>query len=265
MTVSTSDNLELSNNVGNRTKINTKTTGNGRLGLLILGVGIISTLSLVTNIFLGILSLGNNASQNMIQLSSGETITAKAVSTNERSPIVIKSFVKRIYTGLYTMDGYLPRSSLADVKNPIPDPGIPINGNEQKVTSAAWEASFGMDLKLRKEILKELGKITPNSVFKQQKSVVFVAHHIGEPIPIPDKPGNWTVNLISTLVAFQAGEPIGEVIPNNKKIYIRAVIPPQYKEFTNPVAEIIANIRSSGLEIYQATDLTKEELEQASF
>ena len=94
--------------------------------------------------------------------------------------------------------------------------------------------------------------------------MVFVPNYIGEPVSIPGKPGYWTINLVSTLVAFEAGEQLGEVIPNNKKIYIRAVIPPDYKEFTTPVAQIIANVRASGLEIYHITDLTREELEQST-
>jgi hypothetical protein len=94
--------------------------------------------------------------------------------------------------------------------------------------------------------------------------VVFVPNYIGEPIADPEKPGYWTVNLVSTLIAFEGKDRLGDVIPNNKKLYIRAVKAPKYEEFSNPVAQIVADVRQSGLEIYHIGDLSREELEKSA-
>lgn len=246
-------------------KLDTKSSSNARLGLLVAGVGIIGLLNLATSFLFGAMSLGNSGSQNMVQLADGKTVQAKTASRTERNPIVIRTFVERMMTGLYTMDGYLPRTSIEETNNPKPDPGIAIKGGFGRVTTSAWEISFGLEPKLRKEILEELAGITPKSVLKQKKSIVFIPNYIGDPIPVEGKPGYWTVNLVSTLIAFENGEQLGDVIPLNKKIYLRAVTPPVYREFTNPVTQLAAEIRASGLEIYFMSDLEQEELEQGNW
>lgn len=245
------------------TKLDTKTTGKGKLGLLVLGVGLISLLNLATTFTFG-MAKSSSSSQTMIQLANGETVTAKKVSNTKRTPEVIKNFSEKIITGIYTNDGYLPRTSIEEANNPQKDEGIDIEGTNKKVPTGAWYMSMGLEPQLRKEVLQELAKATPQSTFKQERSLVFVPNYIGEPIADPEKPGYWTVNLVSTLIAFEGKDRLGDVIPNNKKLYIRAVKAPKYEEFSNPVAQIVADVRQSGLEIYHIGDLSREELEKSA-
>lgn len=248
-----------------RTKLDIKPQTNKKLGLLIVAVGLLTLVNIGISGFLGLANLlGSSSDRNLVQLENGKTIRAKEVSSSYRQPQTIKNFIEQIYTGLYTSDGYLPRLTLDDAVNPQPDPGIEIEGQDgRKVATGTWEASFGLEPKLRQETLAKLAEALPQSVFKQQKSLAIIINHIGEPIPIEGKPGHWKVNLVSTLIAFQDGQQLGKVIPNNKRIYIRAVKPPQYGEFKNPLTEVIAHVRQSGLEIYNARDLTKADLEQS--
>lgn len=248
-----------------RAKLDSKPKGNGRLGLLVL----VSIILLLVNIFIssifGIASLSTSQS-NFVQLSNGSTVEVEAVSATERSPEVIRSFVEQIYTGLHTWDGYLALDSTGERQ---PDPGVEIEGTEDnnrrgRISTNSFESSYGLSLELRKQMLPVLAGITPQSVFEQKKAVLFVPTYIGEPIAIPDKPGHWSVNLVSSLVALEDGQQLGNVIPLNKKLYVRSVTRPKYPaEFSNPVAEIIAEVRKAGLEIYSVHDLTITELEKS--
>lgn len=246
-----------------RERLDTKPKGTGKLGLITVGVGILSLVNIAATGMFGVANLASGSSSNFVQLNSGETVEVKKVNSQHREPENIITFVDKIYTGFYTSSGYMPVVDARDINNPVKDPGVEINGAEGKrVATGTWEASLAFEPKLRQELLVEIAKVTPQSIFEQKKSIVFLPSYIGQPIPVADKPGHWTVNLVSTLIPLQNGKQLGKVIPNNKKIYVRAVRTPQYDEFTSSTAEIIAKARKAGLEIYHQHELNINELQK---
>ena len=251
-----------------RQKLEINHKSNARLGLLLAGVGLIGIFNLFLTGFMGVLTISQAGSETLVQLNNGETITAKPTDNLHRTPEVIANFAEETISDLFSFTGYLPLKTAEAALNPQEDPGILIEETNQKVATSTYHASFRLEPQLRKELLIELSKITPQDVFGKGKRVLLVPNYVGKPLPIEDQPGHWTVNVVSTLIAFQGEDPIGEVIPHNKKVYLRAVNPPRYQ--VNPEAQnsdvfqIIAEARQAGLEIYNMPDLNIEELKNST-
>ncbi|MGB5636978.1 MAG: hypothetical protein WBM86_29930, partial [Waterburya sp.] len=81
----------------NRTKLDSKPKGNGRLGLLVLIVIALLLINIFVSSIFGIASLSSSQS-NFIQLNNGATVQAKPVPLTDRSPEVIQAFVEQVYT-----------------------------------------------------------------------------------------------------------------------------------------------------------------------
>ncbi|MGB3761282.1 MAG: hypothetical protein WBA07_33725, partial [Rivularia sp. (in: cyanobacteria)] len=62
------------------------------------------------------------------------------------------------------------------------------------------------------------------------------------------------------LNVFDQTNNLGEVIPFNKEIFVRAVVAPYSPVNTSNLAEVIYQVRASGLEIYAMRDLSEENL-----
>ena len=103
-----------------------------------------------------------------------------------------------------------------------------------------------------------LADITPSGVFKGRTQVVFVAQYFQQPVLIEE--GKWKVKIVANLTIFDESNKLGEVIPFNKEIFVRAVEAPSSPSKIDGLAAIVYQVRSSGLEIYAIRDLPQENL-----
>jgi hypothetical protein len=100
--------------------------------------------------------------------------------------------------------------------------------------------------------------MTPQGVFKGTTQVVLIPLSIQSPIKIGE--GKWKVKMIANLNVFDQSNSMGEVIPFNKEIFVRAVFAPSEPVNTSNLAAVIYQVRASGLEIYAMRDLQAENL-----
>ena len=217
---------------------------------------------------------------SLVQLSNGQAINVSAIGSSERSAETIARFTLDIFSSMMTWTGHLKDS---DNNRVVEDPGVIIKelGNK-KIATAAWEASLALSSDFHEQFLIYLADITPNQIFDDKIDIIFVPGVPQEEIqqPIQIKKGHWQVNLVAQLLVIRHKR-IQSRIPFNKKIYLRAVIPPTYltvpkkqsiessgKEFSpkgeyrknytpaqKEVAQTLAQIRQAGLEIYRIEDL----------
>ena len=244
-------------------KLETQTTtvAPQRLVILTLINSSISTISIFLILLIGInvVRLANKPIPSQVQLTDGSVIRTKTVDSYQREPEVIKEFTSKILTGLFTWNGYLPATTPEEATNPQPDPGVRVDN--QKIATSTYEASLALDPQLRTPFLKNLSKIIPQTVFTNNKQIIFVASYISEPIAIKGKRGEWKVNVVANVLAFENGQSLDKAIPMNKQVFLKAVRPPKYDpEFSNPLAQKIAEYRQAGLEITEIRELTENDL-----
>lgn len=203
-------------------------------------------------------SLSKKPVPTLVQLSSGEAITATALGSKERSPEVITKFVSRTLRMLMSWSGTIPGDN--DTAKPLPDSGvnIQVGAVRSKVTTSTYQAAFAISEDFRKEFLAELGKLTPNSVFGGTVKVVFVPLEIQKPILI--EPGKWKVIVIANLLVIDQSDITGKAIPFNKEIYLRAVEAPEFQPGLTGIVLAVQQMRASGLEIYAIRDLIKDDI-----
>ena len=197
----------------------------------------------------------------LVELQNGDSVKVAPIDNQERTPQAIIHFVSSTFTLMMNWSGTIPDiNSNSGTTKPKPDPGVNIGsgrGEEGKVSFVAWEASYTLSSDFRKEFLELLSQMTPSGVFQQKTQVVFVPLSIQQPIQI--SPGKWKVKMVSNLNVFDTRSNIGEVIPFNKEIFVRAVEAPK-KSPTKGLSSLIYHIRESGLEIYAIRDLKEENL-----
>lgn len=201
-----------------------------------------------------------NEIPSLIQLSSGETIYAKAVEPAERSDETIKQFVSDSFVGMFNWDGLIQKNNEQGKLIVETDPGVEIKGldNEptRKITSRAYEAAFALSDRVgfRAAFLRRLSQMTDPEVFSGNMRVALIPHYISPPRKIRD--GKWEIDFQSTLVTFRKLDNAGNGIALNKTVTVEAVTTPQKPpEDTTELALKIYKIRKSGLEITQIVDL----------
>ncbi|MBE9052754.1 hypothetical protein IQ243_20465 [Nostocales cyanobacterium LEGE 11386] len=194
----------------------------------------------------------------LIQLSSGETINAKAVAPTERSSEVIKKFVSDTFIRMFNWDGII--QTFNEKGEPITkqDPGVEIREGSKtgRVTAKAYDASFAITEKenFRGAFLRKLAQMTPNGVFSGDAQVSLIPRFISEPRKLKD--GKWEIDLVATLVTFSRSNNDGKGIAFNKTITVEAITTLQSPpEETTDLAKKIYAARQSGLEITQIIDL----------
>ncbi|MCG6138321.1 MAG: hypothetical protein MET45_27480 [Nostoc sp. LLA-1] len=227
----------------------------GIITLTAFGFAVLSLLIQLVN-YGAIKRLGNQEIPTLIQLSSGETIDAKAVAPTERSNEVIKKFVSDTFIRLFSWDGLVQTFNERGEPITKPDDGISIKDGRNKVSTKAYDAAFAITEKedFRGAFLRKLAEMTPDSVFNGSSQVSLIPRFISEPRKLRD--GRWEVDLIATLVTFSRNNNAGEGIPFNKTITVEAVTTPQnLPNGTTELASKIYQARKSGLEITQIVDL----------
>jgi hypothetical protein len=191
----------------------------------------------------------------LVQLESGSAVKVAPLGNRDRTPQVISRFVSDTMTLMMNWSGNLPPNTVEESAKPKPDKGINIGERGlrgSKVTSVAWQASYALSEDFRKEFLKMLASMTPAGVFKGSTQVVLVPLSIQSPIKIEE--GKWKVKMIANLTVFDRGNNLGEVIPFNKEIFVRAVEAPESPGNITGLAAVIYQVRASGLEIYAIRD-----------
>ncbi|MBW4689216.1 MAG: hypothetical protein KME40_30010 [Komarekiella atlantica HA4396-MV6] len=234
-------------------------TGIGLLCTAAFSMALISLLLQILN-YGATRSLVKNQMPSLVQLSSGETISAIAVDPTERSSEVIKKFVSDSFIRMFSWDGLLQTFNEKGEAITKPDPGVEVSGGKlnklYRVTTKAHEAAFALSEKqnFRAAFLQKLATMTKTNVFSGDMQVSLIPRFISEPRKIRD--GQWEVDLVATLVTFQKRENAGSGISFNKTVTVESITTAQAppKDITDLAKKIYA-IRAPGLEITQVVDL----------
>ncbi len=225
----------------------------------ILGLTALNSLGLIALIG-AYASLASQKPPTLVQLVGGKAITAIAVENKARSPEIVKQFVTQQILALMTWTGELPSDGTQNSK-PVLDPGVEVTsgqGLKKKITTIAWQASFGFSEDFRKGLLSSIAELTPMEVFSGGSKVILVPQSITAPEEI--EKGKWKVNLVANLVTFSPSNQVGESVPFNKEIFVQAIDIPNLKSDASPLEQAIFKVRASGLEIYAMRDLTRVDL-----
>ena len=198
---------------------------------------------------------------SLVQLETGKAIQVSPLGNTERTPQVVSRFVSDTMILMMNWSGTLPPTTVEENAKPLQDKGVDMverGSRGSKVTSGAWQASYALSEDFRKEFLQKLASMTPQGVFKGTTQVVLIPLSIESPTKIEE--GKWKVKMIANLNVFDQTNNLGEVIPFNKEIFVRAVVAPESPVNTSSLATVIYQVRASGLEIYAIRDLQAENL-----
>ncbi len=198
---------------------------------------------------------------SLVQLETGKAIQVAALGNRDRTKQVISRFVSDTMTLMMNWSGTLPPDTVEENAKPLQDKGVDIGQHESrgsKVPLGAWQASYALSSDFRSEFLKKLASMTPPGVFKGTTQVVLIPLSIQSPTKIEE--GKWKVKMIANLNVFDQTNNLGEVIPFNQEIFVRAVVAPSSPINISNLAEVIYQVRASGLEIYAMRDLSEENL-----
>ncbi|MGD2184388.1 hypothetical protein [Lusitaniella coriacea] len=227
-----------------------------------LGLLAVATLSLHVLLAVGLFLLYGSYARlverpapSLVQLSDGTAIEVAPLGSRERTPEVVKRFAVDALTLMMNWSGTLPAQNAEEVARPQPDPGIELTefSGRQKVTTAAWQGSFALSEDFRPTFLLALAEMTPPQVFGGEMEVALMPLQVGEPLKIAE--GRWKLSMVANLMVFARGKNLGDVIPFNKEIFVRATEAPRIGASSGSYARQIAAIRASGLEIYRMSEL----------
>lgn len=211
---------------------------------------------IVTITFGKIDRIANSKTPNLVELLDGTTARTFPVAYNERSPLVISTFVGKTLVSLMSWNSVLQTSnadSFDAVLKPQLDEGVQVG--ERKVTTNTWAAGFALSEDFRAAFLSELAKLTPTDVFTGKTQSLLMVRQLSQPQKIRE--GMWKQNLVSNLVIFENGKPIGRAIPFNKTIFVRAVDTPLLPKNASELQTTAYKARRDGLEIYKIQELAQ--------
>jgi hypothetical protein len=218
-------------------------------------------------------TIANKPMPTLVQTVNGKTMEIKAFDGKVRSERAIQDFTVKTLTNLFTWRVYLIPSNQDEMRSPKADPGVAIESDgtaNLKLPSPVWGASFAISDDFRKDFLgKQLAPlITTLKVLQGSSEVAFVPVSIQDPIEIKtNKPDEklWKVKIVANLAVRTAVNVPETLVPFNKDVYIRAVIPPIMPDVSRldsktDLQAVTAIARSAGLEIYGMEDFSKEDL-----
>lgn len=224
-----------------------------------LGLQAINTLFLLL-VTIGLFCIAFKPAPNLVELTDGKAVQVTAQDHLKRNNETIHRFISDFINLMFSWTGTLPPDSIEAAKAPLPDPGVALNRTKDntKIATSAYQAAFALSEDFRKPFLESVADITPQELFAVNRTngifptqVLPIIKYISD--PIPSKPGVWTVNIIANLAIFNDQNKLGKVIPFNKEISLRAVIPP-LKPGESQLEKEIFNIRKAGLEIFAIRD-----------
>jgi hypothetical protein len=253
-----------------RARSNAKLSSTDSLGFYIMtsvGIGIVNLLGILM-LWVSYNGLANRPTPALVQLADGKTIKVATLDDNQRTPQVIKDFASLTMTKMFTWRGILPPEKPEDLSNPKPDLGIEIpdkqGGKTLKVPTLAWRTSFALSSDFQNSFLRVLGGMAEQVRALDTKSETGLEIlNIGDPVSTGT--GTWRVPIVANLVMIKRGiNNLPTRIGFNKDIYIRTVPVPHLVDDGNSskkqVAELIAESRAAGMEIFAIRDYERQDL-----
>jgi hypothetical protein len=233
----------------------------GTLGFFVLvsmGLHAVSTLGILL-LFGAFIGLSQKAPPSLVQLEGGKAIITEAIDSRERTPAVIQKFTQDSLTLLMSASGKLPSP---DGKSQPVDSGVEVNnskGGTKKISSVARLAGFSLSEDFRSTFLQQLSEITPQGIFNDNTAqTVLVVQDVSTPHKVAE--GQWKVTVIANLLSFSSADQVGSAIAFNKEVFVRSVTPPVVTKASSELEQQIAQVRSSGLEIYAMRDFVQPDL-----
>ncbi|BAY41581.1 hypothetical protein NIES2111_59770 (plasmid) [Nostoc sp. NIES-2111] len=232
-----------------------------RVGIISLAGFSMALFSLVLQFLnYGAISGLNKKQLALVQLTSGDTVTAKAVDPQERSDETLRKFVSDTFVKIFNWDGLV--QTFNEKGEPITkqDTGIEVgrldNKSNSRVTTKAYDAAFALSENggFRTAFLKKLASMTPSGIFNGDTQVSLIPRFISAPRLV--QKGKWEVDFVGSLVTFSRADNSGQGIAFNKTITLVAISTPQnIPDNTSELAKKIYTTRKAGLEITEIIDL----------
>lgn len=212
-------------------------------------------------LFLAYAQLARKPAPSLVQLTNGETIAVRAMGSLERDPAVVQRFVTDSLILLMSWHPRLPASrdrygNLAEAQT---DTGVEVSdaqGNQRRITTTAFQASFTFAEHFRQELVQLLAQMTPEGVFSGKAQTLLMFQAVTQPESLG--PGRWSVSVVGHLVYSKTGSAETQRIPFNKQVIVRAVDTPPLPHdgaLASPLEAAVQGIRQAGLEIEQMQDL----------
>lgn len=253
-----------------RARSNAQLSATDSLGFYIMtsvGIGAVNLCGILM-LWVSYQNLANRPTPALVQLADGKTIKVATLDDNQRTPQVLKDFVSLTMTKMFTWRGILPPEKPEDLSNPQPDLGIEIQGKQGgktlKVPTLAWRTSFALSADFQNAFLQVLGSMAEQVRALDTKAETGLEIlNIGD--PVATGAGTWRVPLVANLVVINRGiNNLPTRISFNKDIYIRAVPVPHIVDDGNSgrkqVAELMAESRAAGMEIFAIRDYERQDL-----
>jgi hypothetical protein len=195
---------------------------------------------------------------SLVQLADGHSIRTEAVDPNQRTPEVIRQFVKTALGLMFTWNAQPSSTASATGNPPAPDRGVPIDHG--RVATTSWQASFALSEDFRTAFLAQVAAMTPADVFSGSAQSVFTIETLSDPRPL--EAGAWQVDMVANLLIFDPTHPEGFAIPLNKSLFVQAVEPATdpLPEDSTPLQKAVYRLRENGLEITEIRDLDIQQL-----
>jgi len=241
-------------------------TGSNLLPMFVLatlGIQGIVFLILVANTF-GINRLAQKPPPEMVQMVDGRSNLMQPINHLDRTPEVVRRFVKDGLALMFTWNGKLSAKPSDDAPSPTParamiDPGVTV-GSRGKVTTGSWQASFTLSEDFRAKFLATVATLTPNEVFSGNAQSVLSFESISEPKQI--SPHTWQVDVVANLMIFDGNHPEGLAIPFNKSVFVNAIEPTTdpLDTQTTPIQQAVYRMKQSGLQITEMRDLDIQQM-----
>lgn len=238
----------------------------GAMVLIALGLGVTSIVLHIVLIVISFVIAGRPA-PTLVQLATGESVSVVPIGSKERTPEAIQKFVKDTMAMTFNWNGTIPNPDPNNPGSRIPDEGIRVRTSDSqngRITTPAYEALFAFENQFREEFTGIVAGLTPDAIFRQSGQVAFVPLQVSPPVEVAQ--GQWKVTVISNLVFIRQGQPVGETVPFNKDVFVRAIEPPSLEYLSSDqivnesLASTVARIRTSGLEITAMTDFQADEI-----
>lgn len=221
---------------------------------ILLSIGLSSASLLLTLLnSIGIMYIGGKETPALVQLENGHSIAVEPVSSHERTPKVINTFVNESLGQLFTWNATSQVDEDGFTRTVVSDEGVSVG--KKRVTTRTWRASFGISEDFRVSMLEEIAEMTPDGVFQGSAQSVLNIDSISEPMEVES--GKWQVDVVAVLLIFDSRNPQGLAIPFNKTLIVKAVevaVDP-LKEESTPIQKAVYKTRQSGLVIDEMYEL----------
>ncbi|MBX9256232.1 hypothetical protein H1Q63_20250 [Desmonostoc muscorum CCALA 125] len=224
--------------------------------IFLIGNAVLLTMMLLIELinFTRMGAIANSKAPTLVELNDGESIRVSSISSSERSPQAITYFVGQTMMGLLSWNA-LPQVSgdyNADPTKQLKlDSGVQAGDN--KITTKVWATGFALSEDFRAAFLKEIGNITPPDVFNGSTQSILKISLLSEPKKI--RKGEWSIDMVASVVVFQGSNMVGEPIGFNKTVFVRAIDTPTLPNISSDFQQTANRVRKAGLEIYKIQDL----------